>query len=657
MWHSTINKPISFELDKRAIVDLLIGQALYSRQDVAVRELLQNSIDTCNYRLAVEKDYKPKIEIEFDKDHITFRDNGMGMNFEDALEYFSKKGCSLYISDAFKDATKGKKIIAIGKFGIGVLSSFLIADQMIINTKKYNCSPCKFSIADLVEGWTYEQGGKEEQGTDITLYLNETGNQVDVLESCMHYAKSVNFPILITNLNTGYKGVLTQTWDYWIPEIYEKVSSYKKEKFVKSKPKFTLEEDFQDFDIKIYIYQDHLFLSNENCFILNQGVYIGSFDLFPTRISKIIILLNLKSDIVNLTVSRDNLVHDEKFNKFLEIFYNSLIDVFENYIEKKYSVNSVKEKIEKLSLLFGDLFHGYSFVPKSSPKSIMHTILVERQKYISLTTEGMSIITFNELINAKVSKIFHYGLESIHYKVNIKMATREFNRILKPNEIVIFDLGPKLFFNDPPEENICSFCEVLQSKGMKSIECWDLSTLISFIEFPEIDTPIKTLLPAGSYFSNMPNTLRGFVFEKKSFELSSSVNSNTDFEGEYYYMVAIHLLSSDKELAQCYEDSAFPYDKNIIIKSEGNFVFDANDPFIEFLISKQDRIFTDPLLQKLCERYFKFLAIYFISNERSTERIVITNIEKTLASLLDYPREYIELNKRAGALTLIEERI
>jgi len=45
-----INKPIAFELDRKAIVDLLIGTALYSRKDVAIRELLQNSVDTCRLR-------------------------------------------------------------------------------------------------------------------------------------------------------------------------------------------------------------------------------------------------------------------------------------------------------------------------------------------------------------------------------------------------------------------------------------------------------------------------------------------------------------------------------------------------------------------------------------------------------------------------------
>jgi molecular chaperone HtpG len=90
-----INKPISFNLDRNSIVDLLIGRALYSRKDVAVRELLQNSIDSCLLRKTIENDFRPLIEVKICHDKISFSDNGLGMNFEDALNFFSNKGAVL----------------------------------------------------------------------------------------------------------------------------------------------------------------------------------------------------------------------------------------------------------------------------------------------------------------------------------------------------------------------------------------------------------------------------------------------------------------------------------------------------------------------------------------------------------------------------------
>ena len=46
----------------------------------------------------------------------------------------------------------------------------MIADKMIVDTKKENCAPCKFIIGDISEGWTYEYWVKKRrrEGTGTT---------------------------------------------------------------------------------------------------------------------------------------------------------------------------------------------------------------------------------------------------------------------------------------------------------------------------------------------------------------------------------------------------------------------------------------------------------------------------------------------------------
>jgi len=649
-----INKPIAFELDRRAIVNLLIGQALYSRPDVAIRELLQNSIDTCNYRLAIENNYKPEIKIEFDKNHITFKDNGMGMNFEDALEHFSKKGSSFYSSDFFKDAVKGKKIEPIGKFGIGVLSSFIIADKMIVNTKKSNCSPCKFSIADFADGWTYEQGGREEQGTDIILYLNETGLQVDVLASFFHYAKSVRFPILITNKDTGESQILSQKWDNTIPEILEELRDIEKERFLHEEPEIIFDEDFYDFEIKIYFY-DNFFFRENNCFVLNQGIYIGDFDLFPAYTKEYLVLINLKSDILDLTVSRDDFVRNEKFNIFLDKLYDSVLSLIEKHNEKENFNKSDFEKCENHSLFLDRFFLDQISCPKSSPKSALSLKIIKLQKFISLTTEGTSIKKFDEIIEGKITKIFHYRVQKSQYEQNIEIAIQLFTQLLKPNEVVIFDLGPDLSYSDT--EECCCFCDLAYTKGVECIECCDLSSSLSYYDFEEINSSLKCLLPSDSYFSKMPDLLRGVVVQIKSFEFMPPPDSDYIEEEYYYHLVAKHLLSDEQEFANYYDLQLDLDLKNSVIEVEGKFVYDADDFFIAFLISKADQISSDPVLQKMCERYFKFLAISYLSYpilmDTRLEGNIITLIEKMLAESLGFQGEYLEMQKRAGPLALI----
>jgi len=84
------------------------------------------------------------------------------MNFEDALDYFSRKGNSFYVSESLKEALKGKKFDPTSKFGVGVLSCFMLAHKMVIETKKDNSAPCRFTITNLAEGWTYEEGSRRE---------------------------------------------------------------------------------------------------------------------------------------------------------------------------------------------------------------------------------------------------------------------------------------------------------------------------------------------------------------------------------------------------------------------------------------------------------------------------------------------------------------
>ena len=173
-----IDKPIEFSLDRQSIVKLLIGSSLYSRSDAAIRELVQNAIDTCCLRNLFSQSFNSTITIEFSKSLISIFDNGLGMNFDDANSFFSRKGQSFYVSKDLSCLTQGKAFDPISKFGIGVLSAFLIADKMVIETKKQGCSPCKFTIANLVEGWTYEEGSRNETGTKITLTLNDEGKKL-----------------------------------------------------------------------------------------------------------------------------------------------------------------------------------------------------------------------------------------------------------------------------------------------------------------------------------------------------------------------------------------------------------------------------------------------------------------------------------------------
>ena len=146
-----------FSFDNNQALDLLTGNNIYSDPMIFVRELLQNSIDASLYREYLEKkngknDFKCKpinVTDWHDKDGnywIRFDDYGLGMDEYVLLNYFTKIGKSFYES---KDFNKELGFKSISKFGIGILSCFMVANKIEVSTKKEDCEAIRFSIKSL----------------------------------------------------------------------------------------------------------------------------------------------------------------------------------------------------------------------------------------------------------------------------------------------------------------------------------------------------------------------------------------------------------------------------------------------------------------------------------------------------------------------------
>lgn len=113
------------------IIQKLIGPLYLNKESYGIREMIQNAVDACNK--VTEEGYKKIIRIEYknfiDKQTKTPRpkiiiyDNGIGMNEEIIINKF------LTVGESTKEAEE-----SIGKFGIGILSAFLIANQFKFKT-------------------------------------------------------------------------------------------------------------------------------------------------------------------------------------------------------------------------------------------------------------------------------------------------------------------------------------------------------------------------------------------------------------------------------------------------------------------------------------------------------------------------------------------
>ena len=188
------NKPIyiyrntQFNLSKKQVIDLLMGTKLYGNSEVALRELLQNSIDACLLRQAQEKkwgnSYFPEISVKYYKQDGDFvlevDDNGTGMDQYIIDNYYSKVGSSFYRSKDFYNLKSESKadFSPTSRFGIGILSCFMVTDTLWVDTKRVyaphkSSDPLNITVEGQDSIFLIKEGKRETPGTTTRLFLRE----------------------------------------------------------------------------------------------------------------------------------------------------------------------------------------------------------------------------------------------------------------------------------------------------------------------------------------------------------------------------------------------------------------------------------------------------------------------------------------------------
>lgn len=177
-----------FNLSKKQVIDLLMGTKLYGNSEVALRELIQNSIDACLLRKSLEKkwgnNYEPKIMVRYysenGEDYLSVNDNGTGMDQYIVDTYYSKVGSSFYTSSDYYDLRSEFKpeFIPTSRFGIGILSCFMVSDTIITETRKVtgpntSSEPLNITIEGQESIFWVKAGSRDSVGTDTCLVLRK----------------------------------------------------------------------------------------------------------------------------------------------------------------------------------------------------------------------------------------------------------------------------------------------------------------------------------------------------------------------------------------------------------------------------------------------------------------------------------------------------
>ncbi|EKX68878.1 wHTH domain-containing protein [Streptomyces ipomoeae] len=191
-----------FQVDPRRVQELLMGDQLYRSPGLAVRELYQNALDACRYRrartafLAAESgggapdDWKGRIRFEQGvgpdgRPYLLCEDNGIGMGESELSRVFARAGTRFTdLTDVRNERAlwerAGIQMHPVSRFGIGVLSYFMIADEIEVITRRLGedgatSEPCfKVAIHGPNHLFRIERSTERRQpGTTVRLYLRK----------------------------------------------------------------------------------------------------------------------------------------------------------------------------------------------------------------------------------------------------------------------------------------------------------------------------------------------------------------------------------------------------------------------------------------------------------------------------------------------------
>ena len=202
---------LNFQAEAKQLLQLMI-HSLYSNKEIAIRELVSNASDAAdklrfqaldNSKL-YEDDSDLKIKIDYDKKKrtITITDNGIGMNREDIINNIgtiARSGTKEFLSKLSGDEAKDANLI--GQFGVGFYSSFIIADEVTLETRRAGSKEA-FRWKSKGDGeFTIEAIDKKSRGTDITLTLKKDEDEFlddwRIKEIVKKYSDHITLPIVM----------------------------------------------------------------------------------------------------------------------------------------------------------------------------------------------------------------------------------------------------------------------------------------------------------------------------------------------------------------------------------------------------------------------------------------------------------------------------
>lgn len=158
---------LEFQAETRQLLQLVI-HSIYSNKDIFLRELISNASDALD-KLRMESltaadlevdtsDLHIALEVDQDARTLTVRDNGIGMSRDDVVELIgtiAKSGTASLLQKIKEAEDDAAAQGLIGQFGVGFYSAFMVADKVVLRTRR----------AGSEAGSQWESDGEEATGS------------------------------------------------------------------------------------------------------------------------------------------------------------------------------------------------------------------------------------------------------------------------------------------------------------------------------------------------------------------------------------------------------------------------------------------------------------------------------------------------------------
>jgi molecular chaperone HtpG len=450
---------LKFSTHENEIIDLLLGDLLYSSRFDCIRELMKNSVDACKMRksnLDKELTLSPKIIFEYYPKNakLIISDNGIGMDDYIISNFFSKLGNSFYKSKEFLEENYG--FMPLGELGVGILSCFMIARKIVVETKMDGKDPILIEINNIHDYFDIRIGNRSQTGTSITLFLKDGIQEIDLEEKIKYYARHLEFPIYLKMERSEEVIIHPQPFErISVKNFIEKVRKDNPYELIDYETNQDFSKDIScNYGVKTYeINKDFIEGSfnilfevdkNEGLIpikkerleleprirslfwrmmdydsegsICHQGIFIKKISKMPDWLEKdyISLDLNLKRNLIDLNFSRDDIINNDKFHKFLNIMDDILIDIFINYLDE------ISNNNENFKPIFNNFFDNYveihipGWASKEEIESTFSNSFLEFIKkyyyFECFSKEGVSYLNHEQIIRINTPVRILYDL-------------------------------------------------------------------------------------------------------------------------------------------------------------------------------------------------------------------------------------------------------